>query len=333
MPHNHPVSYDLYSPKSSGISSPVYDILPTAKSQPQRALLDAYSPDPIDMMDCTDKDCSKPAIIVERREGRTPSESSPRVWCESRACIPTTTHAEIYLHVYKNDFDNKEHLAIVFGEHLHSRSLFAVRENETEHDRMIRGAYSGKLNPERTDSGEFVEKPNLEDEGVLCRVHSECYTGETAWSARCDCGEQLNEAARLMTLEGTGIIVYLRQEGRGIGLGEKLKAYNLQDLGADTVQANLMLQHPVDGRSYGIATAILSDLGVRNVRLLTNNPDKIAAIEGDQKLIKVISRVPMVPLFWQGRDGIDSQEIKKYLETKVERMGHLLDIDHSKHTV
>lgn len=261
----------------------------------------------------------------------------PIVICESRARIPTTNGEEIFLHVYRNNVDTKEHLAIVFGQDLHSRTLFEKRPGETEHDRMTRGAYSGKLYPGRVSSGPEGEGPDVQNSkasplpapetntDVLCRIHSECYTGETAWSARCDCGEQLDEAARLMSEAGRGVIVYLRQEGRGIGLGEKLKAYNLQDLGADTVQANLMLRHPADGRTFGLATAILLDLGLDRIRLMTNNPDKIIAVEGKQKEITVTQRVPMIPLSWQKKGGFASTEVDKYLETKITKMGHLLD--------
>lgn len=170
---------------------------------------------------------------------------------------------------------------------------------------------------------------------TLVRIHSECYTGENAWSARCDCGEQFDRAGRLIACDrepssniqggnGHGVIVYLRQEGRGIGLGEKLKAYNLQDLGADTVQANLMLKHPVDARDFSLGKAILLDLGVANIRLLTNNPEKIKQVE-HVPLLKCVERVPMVPIHWtNSSEGIDSKEIEGYLRTKIERMGHLL---------
>lgn len=255
----------------------------------------------------------------------------PTVSCESRARIPTTSGTEMFLHVYRNNIDKKEHLAIVFGDSIHSKSLFAPRPGETEQDRMTRGAYYGKLYPGRTSSQDSsaTSSEKRDTRGTLVRIHSECYTGETAWSARCDCGEQLDEAARLMANEGYGVIVYLRQEGRGIGLGEKLKAYNLQDLGADTVQANLMLRHPADARSFSMATAILLDLGLNEIRLLTNNPDKIAAVEGKNKEIKVTERVPMIPLSWQNKGGFRSKEVDKYLATKVERMGHLLNIAHA----
>lgn len=262
----------------------------------------------------------------------------PEVYCESRARIPITSGGYIFLHVYKNNVDNKEHIAFVFNEKIHSKSLFAPRPNETEQDRMIRGAYDGFLYPGRDkstldDEQQKQEKNNNTtnqdpNEDVLVRIHSECYTGETAWSARCDCGEQLEEAAKIMGEIGNGVIVYLRQEGRGIGLAEKLKAYNLQDLGADTVTANLMLKHPADARSFGLATAILLDLGLHNIKLMTNNPDKIRAVEGKNKEIHVSQRVPMVPLSWQDKGGFTSKEVDQYLKTKIERMGHMIEIVH-----
>lgn len=245
----------------------------------------------------------------------------PTVNCVVRARIPTTAGTEMFLHLYQNNVDQKEHLAIVFGNNIRSRSLDAVRSGETEMDRMIRGAYTGRLFPGRTTSQipDAAMRSDVEKEPALVRIHSECYTGETAWSARCDCGEQLDEAARLMSLPGSngGIIVYLRQEGRGIGLGEKLKAYNLQDLGSDTVEANLLLRHPADARSYGLATAMLMDLGQDQIRLLTNNPDKVRAVEGPGREVVVKERVAMVPLAWRGKGGIRSEEVGGYLKTKV----------------
>ncbi|KAI1501341.1 GTP cyclohydrolase II [Biscogniauxia marginata] len=265
-------------------------------------------------------------------------ETLPEVQCIVRARIPTVTGTEMFLHLYANNADNKEHLAIVFGPHIRSKSLDAPREGETEMDRMVRGAYTGRLYPGRTRSGMMGSSAEGELAGAvpvqsgppLVRIHSECYTGETAWSARCDCGEQLDEAARLMSLPTAapngGIIIYLRQEGRGIGLGEKLKAYNLQDLGSDTVEANLLLRHPADARSYGLATAMLLDLGQEEVKLLTNNPDKIRAVEGPNREIRVTERVAMVPLSWKGKGGFKSQEVEGYLKTKIEKMGHMLEM-------
>ncbi|KAI1118593.1 GTP cyclohydrolase-2 [Nemania sp. NC0429] len=266
-------------------------------------------------------------------------ETLPEVQCIVRARIPTTGGTELFIHLYTNSVDQKEHLAIVFGPQIRSRSLDAPREGETEMDRMVRGAYTGRLYPGRTRSGMVSlaspadASPASDSAGPsdppLVRIHSECYTGETAWSARCDCGEQLEEAGRLMSLPSAksgGIIIYLRQEGRGIGLGEKLKAYNLQDLGSDTVEANLILRHPADARSYGLATAMLLDLGQQEIKLLTNNPDKIRAVEGPNREIKVTERVAMVPLSWKGKGGFRSNEVEEYLKTKIEKMGHMLDM-------
>ena len=257
-------------------------------------------------------------------------ETLPEVQCVVRARIPTTTGAEMFLHLYTNNMDSKDHLAIVFGDTIRSMSLDAVREGETEMDRLVRGAYTGRLYPGRTTSGlgaglqsnngAAEEADSRAASAPLVRIHSECYTGETVWSARCDCGEQLDEAARLMSLptnKAGGIIIYLRQEGRGIGLGEKLKAYNLQDLGNDTVEANLLLRHPADARSYGLATAMLLDLGQRDIRLLTNNPDKIRAVEGPNREVIVKERVAMVPLSWKGKGGFRAPEVEGYLKTKV----------------
>ena len=281
------------------------------------------------------------SIPVDSASQRPPKlvDQLPNVNCVVRARIPTVTGAEMFLHLYQNNVDDKEHLAIVFGNNIRSRSLDAPRPGETEMDRMIRGAYTGRLHPGRTSSRVDSEPPTSISMSIdqivqsppLVRIHSECYTGETAWSARCDCGEQLDEAARLMSLPSSpdGVIVYLRQEGRGIGLMEKLKAYNVQDLGWDTVEANLMLRHPADARSYGLATAMLLDLelgGDAGIKLLTNNPDKVRAVEGPNREVIVKERVAMIPLAWKtgGKKGIHSEEIEGYLRTKIGKMGHML---------
>ena len=151
---------------------------------------------------------------------------------------------------------------------------------------------------------------------VLVRIHSECFTGDVLGSRRCDCGEQLQRAMELIALEGQGAILYLRQEGRGIGLTEKLKAYNLQDDGLDTVEANLALGHPADDRDYSIAAAMLDDLGIYSVRLMTNNPTKI--LDMQTLGIKVEARIPLVPTVYRDNE--------QYLVTKVLRMNHLLTI-------
>ncbi|MBS1895305.1 MAG: bifunctional 3,4-dihydroxy-2-butanone-4-phosphate synthase/GTP cyclohydrolase II [Actinobacteria bacterium] len=155
-------------------------------------------------------------------------------------------------------------------------------------------------------------------EPVLARVHSVCLTGDTLGSLRCDCGDQLDLAMRMIGRAGRGVLVYLDgHEGRGIGLGEKIRAYALQDDGADTVQANLRLGLPVDSRNYGIGAQILLRLGVDRLRLLTNNPDKSSDLEGYG--LEIVDRVPLVT-------RPRPQNIA-YLRTKQERMGHLLPLE------
>jgi GTP cyclohydrolase II len=150
-------------------------------------------------------------------------------------------------------------------------------------------------------------------EPVLARVHSECWTGEVLHSKKCDCREQLDQAMRLLEAEGRGVLVYLRQEGRGIGLGNKIRAYALQEEGADTIDANLVLGFVDDARTYDIAAAMLAALGVKSVRLITNNPRKVEGLE--QHGIRVASRVPATTASNEHNAG--------YLEVKARRMGHM----------
>ena len=154
------------------------------------------------------------------------------------------------------------------------------------------------------------------DDKVLVRVHSQCLTGDVFGSKRCDCEEQLHNAMARVEKEGKGVIVYMRQEGRGIGLVNKLKAYCLQDMGKDTVEANEALGFKADMRDYGIGAQILVDLGLHKIRLLTNNPRKIKGLEGYG--IEVVERVPI--------ETKPSQENIEYLRAKVKKMGHLLTI-------
>lgn len=159
-----------------------------------------------------------------------------------------------------------------------------------------------------------LTKGDIKKEGVLTRIHSECLTGDVLGSRRCDCGSQLHKALRNIEENGEGVLLYLRQEGRGIGLFNKLKAYELQEKGFDTVDANLKLGFPEDMRDYKIASEILSRLGVKSVRLMTNNPDKINQLENYG--IKVDSRCPI---------EIKSNDTdRRYLEIKARRMGHEL---------
>ena len=154
------------------------------------------------------------------------------------------------------------------------------------------------------------------DEPILVRVHSECLTGDVFGSLRCDCGKQIPMAMEAIASEGRGVFLYMRQEGRGIGLHNKIKAYALQDQGMDTVEANEKLGFPPDLREYGIGAQILVDLGVRNMRLLTNNPKKVIGLDGYG--LRVVETVPLV--------APATPENVHYLETKREKLGHLIDI-------
>ncbi|MCM8711642.1 bifunctional 3,4-dihydroxy-2-butanone-4-phosphate synthase/GTP cyclohydrolase II [Clostridium sp. SYSU_GA19001] len=155
---------------------------------------------------------------------------------------------------------------------------------------------------------------------VLVRVHSECLTGDAFGSLRCDCGEQYAAAMRRIEEEGRGILLYMRQEGRGIGLINKIKAYSLQDKGMDTVEANLALGFPEDMRDYGIGAQILADLGVKKVRLMTNNPRKIKGLSGFG--IEIVDRVPI--------QMKHNERNEYYLKTKKEKLGHLLKFEEVK---
>jgi len=184
--------------------------------------------------------------------------------------IPTR-HGEFILHLYSNNLDNKEHIALVKGQ-------VADQEN------------------------------------VPVRIHSECFTGDVLGSRRCDCGEQLQMAMQLISEAGIGVLIYLRQEGRGIGLLKKLQAYNLQDTGMDTVEANIHLGHLADEREYDIAALILQSLQVKSIRLMTNNPEKM---DGLKKLgINVTGRIPV--------EVTAHDDNISYLKTKAEKMAHLL---------
>jgi GTP cyclohydrolase II len=172
----------------------------------------------------------------------------------------------------------------------------------TEDDKAHLALYMGKIENE---------------ENVLVRVHSECFTGDVLGSRRCDCGEQLERSLKRISDEGRGIVIYMRQEGRGIGLLKKIEAYNLQDAGHDTVDANLMLGHLPDEREYTLAARILEDLRVRSIRLMTNNPTKIDSLVAEG--INVNERVGLVSTV--------TPENARYLHTKAKRMNHILSFN------
>ncbi|MCI0518902.1 MAG: GTP cyclohydrolase II [Chloroflexi bacterium] len=176
--------------------------------------------------------------------------------------------------------------------------LYTNSQDDKEHLALVLGNVSGS-------------------ENVLVRVHSECFTGDVLGSRRCDCGEQLQRAMEMIAMEGAGVLVYLRQEGRGIGLLNKLHAYNLQDQGYDTIDANLALGHQADERDYTVAARILEDLNVRSIRLVTNNPSKITRLA--ELGVHVNERVPSESTVYADN--------AQYLFTKALRMNHLLNFD------
>jgi 3,4-dihydroxy 2-butanone 4-phosphate synthase/GTP cyclohydrolase II len=163
----------------------------------------------------------------------------------------------------------------------------------------------------------MVKGEILADEPTLVRVQSECMTGDVFSSTRCDCREQLSLALKAIQHEGKGVFLYMRQEGRGIGIHNKLKAYSLQDSGLDTVDANISLGFAPDLRHYGIGAQILADLGIRKMRILTNNPRKVVGLESYG--LELVERVPIIAHV--------NEENRRYLTTKLQRMGHLLDPD------
>ena len=191
-----------------------------------------------------------------------------------------TEHGLFHMHLFQSQLDDKEHVALSFG---------------------LVSPETGRL-------------PETLEEDVFVRVHSECLTGDVFGSQRCDCGPQLDKAMAIIASQGRGVVVYLRQEGRGIGLANKLKAYHLQDRGMDTVEANEALGLPVDLREYGIGAQILQHLGVRRMRLLTNNPKKIHGLSGYG--IELVDQVPLEIEPNPNNIG--------YLRTKKDRLGHTL---------
>ncbi|MCO1654426.1 GTP cyclohydrolase II [Pseudonocardia humida] len=216
-------------------------------------------------------------------------DSENRVTRIAVSALPTA-HGDFRAVAYHDDVLGVDHVALVLGDLNESSTV--IHEPSTDGQRR-----------------------SAQPDPVLARLHSECLTGEAFASRRCDCGAQLDRSLDMITQTGRGVLVYLRgHEGRGIGLAAKIAAYALQDRGQDTLDANLSLGHPADAREYGAGAAILADLGVSAVRLLTNNPDKVAALRGHG--VEVVDRVPLtVPA-----DPVNLG----YLRTKRDRMRHLL---------
>ena len=212
----------------------------------------------------------------------------------TNAKLPTR-HGEFDIHIFENA-DGQEHVMLTVG---------LPVANQTE-----------VLNQQDTASIEDSQTPK-EALIPLIRIHSECLTGDAFSSLKCDCGPQLNTAMQAIQETGCGAILYLRQEGRGIGLTNKIRAYALQDQGHDTLDANLMLGLPADARVYDMCGPMLAHVGVDSVRLITNNPDKVAYLT--EHGINVVERVPLLV-------GVNDMNAE-YLATKRDRMGHLLDKD------
>ncbi len=221
---------------------------------------------------------------------------------------------------YLIEFSQKHHLKIITV-----ADLIAYRKN---HEKLVECVAKAKM---PTIYGDFtihgyINKLNGEHhvaltmgdisdgKPVLCRVHSECLTGDALGSARCDCGQQYDAAMKKIAQEGRGVLLYMRQEGRGIGLINKIKAYALQDEGYDTIEANIKLGFPADMRDYTIGTQILADLGIRKMRLMTNNPKKIEGLANYN--LEIVERVP-IQMELREQDAA-------YLKTKQQKMGHLL---------
>ena len=223
--------------------------------------------------------------------------------CQASCRIPLNDSENYRLLIYSDSV-----LALIFGHSIFSKSLESIIFNESILSRQIRGAQISPL-----ISSTFHSK---------LRIHSSCFTSETVLSCRCDCALQLKESISNLSI-GDGVLIYLHQEGRGIGLLEKLKAYNLQDLGYDTVTANTYLNHPIDSRSYLQAVQVLNDLGITSVDLMTNNPDKIDALS---KAGILVNRIEIAPRHWSDKSIKSFKEMDSYLITKREKMGHVLTL-------
>jgi 3,4-dihydroxy 2-butanone 4-phosphate synthase/GTP cyclohydrolase II len=206
---------------------------------------------------------------------------------------------------------------IIAYRRMHEKLIQRVAEASlpTKYGEFLAIAYKSAIDPDEHVA--LVRGEMDGSEPVLVRVHSECLTGDVFHSLRCDCGEQIDLALKAISDEGRGVLLYMRQEGRGIGLHNKIRAYALQDQGLDTVEANEALGFESDIRDYGIGAQILADLGVRNLRLLTNNPRKVIGLEGYG--LQVVETLPIICK--------PNPNNRRYLETKRKKMGHLLKLD------
>ena len=218
-----------------------------------------------------------------------------------------TRHGEFDIHMFENG-DGQEHVMLTVG--LPVVEQDNAKQAATEILLTANNAGQPHLSPNNPRN-----RNNHPTIAPLIRIHSECLTGDAFSSLKCDCGAQLNTAMQAIQSEGCGAILYLRQEGRGIGLTNKIRAYALQDQGHDTLDANLILGFPADARTYDMCGAMLAHVGVDQVRLITNNPDKVAYLTEHD--IEVVERVPLVV-------GVNAMNAD-YLATKRDRMGHLLD--------
>ncbi|KNZ55247.1 hypothetical protein VP01_272g6 [Puccinia sorghi] len=314
------------------------------------------------------------ASLLAQKQPPSPNtdDSSLSVKCQARTRIPTPD-GQLWLHLYTNNRDQKEHLAFVIDQEqmlsnptskpnarwIRSTSLDEIwNDQETEIERLIRGAYVGRLgrNSDRYVETSYRSVRGKDDDDALAqsnftnlnqvpivRIHSECFTGETIGSQRCDCGEQLSESIRhiFTTPPYKGAVIYLRQEGRGIGLLNKIKAYNLQELGFDTLESNLLLGFGPDLRDYQLAYQILSDLNLLQIRLMTNNPNKIEALtnssspSSSSSSINVLERIPMIPRHWQSISIQDQNRISRAYQHQLEPLissdGQMLNDSHEDH--
>ncbi len=203
-----------------------------------------------------------------------------------------TAYGEFLMTVVTDLQDGKEHIVLQMG--VPERHLEKGTEKSAE---------------------KSSEKSTEQDAEPIIRIHSECATGDLFTSSRCDCGEQLDHSLKIIAAAGSGVLIYLRQEGRGIGLKNKLRAYQLQDQGLDTVDANVHLGLPIDSRSYALAATILTSLGIFRVRLLTNNPEKVQSL---QEFGISVSRLPIQVAYQEHNLG--------YMKTKQSRLGHLIHL-------